>query len=381
MIERIVTILKTFFFAIIFLFHFLGVSFAVDQVSEVTIYFGSLIEDGLMQRDEESGEFTGFEAEFLFELGKRVGFVPKIIILDAFSELFPKIYSGEIDAGLSHIVISKKRKGLVDFSFPYLVSGMSVLSVNDPGFSPWMMFKILMNPKIWLTIGIFLLMIIFLRLLCYYFFERKGSLWNYHNQALSFHFAPFFFKAILYSVTAKDSHRYLMPEHANSAHIFSKIVLIPIWIFSFLVTALIVSYVSSHVALLSVQNHISNLDELRRFPVAAIKNSRGHMYLQEHRYKTIKLYDSLDQVYEALANRHVRGFVFGHEGILSLQRKLQSKNIESRLLANKMFEEFYGIAFNKVFYRKNEDILSKINLEIIRMIEDGTLSKMKHKWL
>ena len=66
----------------------------------------------------EKGEIVGFEIDLAQELGKRLNMNVSIVNIP-FNGLFAAVQSGQIDAAVSSITITKKRLESVSFAQPY----------------------------------------------------------------------------------------------------------------------------------------------------------------------------------------------------------------------------------------------------------------------
>jgi polar amino acid transport system substrate-binding protein len=80
-----------------------------------------------------TGEFTGFDVEFLRNVLGRIGFKEDQIQFTGqeFAALLPSVSNGRFDIAAAAIGITDKRKQVVDFSDGYLAGYLSVLSGED----------------------------------------------------------------------------------------------------------------------------------------------------------------------------------------------------------------------------------------------------------
>jgi polar amino acid transport system substrate-binding protein len=75
--------------------------------------------------EDANGNDVGFEIDLVNEIGKRLGLAVSIVNIP-FSGLFAAVESGQIDAAVSSITISKKRLDSVGFAQPYYDSDQSL---------------------------------------------------------------------------------------------------------------------------------------------------------------------------------------------------------------------------------------------------------------
>lgn len=80
-----------------------------------------------------TGEFTGFDIEFLKEVLGRVGFTEDQIQFTGqeFAALLPSVANGRFDIAAAAIGITEQREEVVDFSDGYLAGYLSVLSGDE----------------------------------------------------------------------------------------------------------------------------------------------------------------------------------------------------------------------------------------------------------
>jgi polar amino acid transport system substrate-binding protein len=80
----------------------------------------------------EKGEFVGFEIDLMNEVGKRLGQKVEFVNIP-FQGLFAAVQSGQIDAAVSSITITRKRLESVSFAQPYYDSDQSLTVTKASG--------------------------------------------------------------------------------------------------------------------------------------------------------------------------------------------------------------------------------------------------------
>jgi polar amino acid transport system substrate-binding protein len=78
------------------------------------------------------GDNVGFEIDLVNEIGKRLGMTVSIVNIP-FSGLFAAVESGQIDAAVSSITITRQRLDSVGFAQPYYDSDQSLAVTADSG--------------------------------------------------------------------------------------------------------------------------------------------------------------------------------------------------------------------------------------------------------
>jgi polar amino acid transport system substrate-binding protein len=101
-----------------------------SQADEINV--GANIGNVPWEFQNAAGETVGFEVDLMNEVGKRLGKDVKITNIP-FAGLFAAVQSGQIDAAISSITITKKRLASVSFAQPYYDSDQSLTVKADSG--------------------------------------------------------------------------------------------------------------------------------------------------------------------------------------------------------------------------------------------------------
>lgn len=122
----------------------IGNSYAADDLLQ-TIKQRGTIQVGLegtyppFNYQDESGKLTGFEVEFAEALAKELGVKPEFQPTK-WDGILAALESKRLDVVINQVTISEERKKKYDFSAPYTVSGIQVLTrkgqegnFNEPG--------------------------------------------------------------------------------------------------------------------------------------------------------------------------------------------------------------------------------------------------------
>lgn len=108
------------------------VSLAVSAAHADTIKVGANIGNVPWEFQDAQGSTVGFEIDLMNEVGKRLGMTVEFINIP-FAGLFAAVQSGQIDAAISSITITKKRLESVSFAQPYYDSDQSLTVKKDSG--------------------------------------------------------------------------------------------------------------------------------------------------------------------------------------------------------------------------------------------------------
>jgi polar amino acid transport system substrate-binding protein len=121
------------------MFHKLGLTIAgmalavfASQAGAAEINVGANIGNVPWEFQDAKGEVVGFEVDLMKDVGKRLGMDVKFTNIP-FQGLFAAVQSGQIDAAVSSITITKKRLESVSFAQPYYDSDQSLTVKKDSG--------------------------------------------------------------------------------------------------------------------------------------------------------------------------------------------------------------------------------------------------------
>ncbi len=80
--------------------------------------------------DSESGKYVGFDMDLIEAIAKHAGFEVKILSM-GLDGLIPALMSSSISCAVSALTITKERAEKVDFTDPYYLSGLSIMTHVD----------------------------------------------------------------------------------------------------------------------------------------------------------------------------------------------------------------------------------------------------------
>ena len=79
----------------------------------------------------DSNKVTGFDIELFENIADSLGLKYRYKQVPDFGQMFKMIQNGTYDVGISGITINEKREEIIDFSHPYLKSGLCILINNE----------------------------------------------------------------------------------------------------------------------------------------------------------------------------------------------------------------------------------------------------------
>lgn len=79
---------------------------------------------------KKDGKYVGFDIDMWDAIANKVGVEYELRAMD-FNGIIPGLQTGNIDAAIAGITIKSKREQVIDFSYPYYDSGVSIMVAAD----------------------------------------------------------------------------------------------------------------------------------------------------------------------------------------------------------------------------------------------------------
>lgn len=108
---------------------FSGLAFAASASAE-TLKVGTDATFTPFEFVQEDGSYAGFDVELIRAIGQQAGFDVEFVNMPI-GELIPAVQNAKIDIAISDILITDERSKLVDFTAPYITSGLTVLILEE----------------------------------------------------------------------------------------------------------------------------------------------------------------------------------------------------------------------------------------------------------
>ncbi|XP_041008581.1 glutamate receptor 3.4-like isoform X1 [Juglans microcarpa x Juglans regia] len=284
-----------------------------------------------------------------------------------YNNLVDAVSVDKFDAAVGDITIVTNRTKIVDFTQPYMESGLVVVApVKELKSSPWSFLKPF-TAKMWCVTGIFFL---FVGAVVWILEHRinhefRGPPSQQLMTIFWFSFSTMFF-----------SHR------ENTVGTLGRMVLI-IWLFVVLIINS--SYTASLTSILTVQqltSRIGGIDTLisSSEPIGVQDGSFSWNYLIEElniaESRLVKL-KNLDDYYSALKKGPRGGGVAAIVDELPyIELFLSSTNCEFRTVGTEFTKSGWGFAF-----QRDSPLAVDLSTAILRLSESGDLQKIHNKWL
>lgn len=304
------------------------------------------------------GTCTGFDIDVLDEIARFAGFRYEIVPVGDFSELFDGLQSGKFDMAMSGITITEEREAKMDFSHPYLDSGLRIMIRSDSAANSNKMFLEIAR-KVWVNVRWLLLLIVVISHLVWWV-ERKNGCFDARY--------PFGIgQALYWAIVTMSTVGYgdYAPKKWLGMICTVLVILTGVTTFAF-----VFGQVTATVTTQTIVGYIDGPADLAGQKVGVPKDTTSVQAMNAVNAK-VREYDDFDLACEALKERRVDAVVFDSPAVL--HRVAGDSDLR---VAGDLFDlQKYGIALPN-----GSPLREEIDLGILRLVESDRYRYLQAKW-
>lgn len=308
----------------------------------------------------EGGKVTGFDVDVVTEVCRKMDVEPKFVPIDDFGKLMKGVSSGKFDMAISGISITADRERDLNFSQPYLDSGLRMLVPAEGQFHKrveqgWMLTKKIFASVRWLL----LVALLFAHIV--WFLEKGDDCFNT--------FYPLgILEAIYWAVVTMSTVGYgdFTPKHPVGRIGTTAIIVIGVGIFGF-----ILANITAIVTNPGDFGALNTPQEMSGKHVAAVVDTTSVDAASKYGAVVVAAKTYGDAV-SMLRRKEVEAVVFDSPSILATQKD----NDKEFDLAGPVFDEQrYGIAMPL-----DSKIAHEVDQALLELMEPDRYGYLKDKW-
>jgi polar amino acid transport system substrate-binding protein len=310
---------------------------------------------------EGSGDYTGFDIE-LWEEIRRILKTDSEFELFPFERLLEAIREGEVDVGMAGITMRGDREATMDFSYPYMHSGLRILTkASDGGPALFRLLESLPKSGIFKPIGY---LVAFL-LVCSHilFFVERGS------EAVDRNYVPGIFEAAWCILATMTTVGYgdITPRRWLGRLVAFLVMVIGIGLFG-----IIIAELSAGMTLVQLSSDINDPEDLSDRRVATVAGSTSVELIRSYGARVVEVKE-IEDAYGLLQTGNVEAVVFDAPPLLQYVK--ENTEGEAILVGPLLNTESYGIAFPD-----GSPLREDVNRALLEVQENGTYDKLYTKW-
>ena len=264
--------------------------------------------------------------------------------------LLKAIENSEVDFSVNPITVTDQRMKKMDFSQPYFISHTSVAKKKESTFLKHI--KNLFSWNFFSIIGL-LLLVIFIFGFLVWLFERKRNHEEFGGNLKGI-MQGFWWSAVTMTTVGYGD---------KSPRTLGGRIIGLIWMFmAVIIISSFTAGIASSLTVKSINEEITNIQDLERFDVATVESSSSQELLDLYNIEN-KLVNNGVEGLEAVLNEETKLFVYD-EPILKFEIERMDLSNDLEILGQSLKKDYYSYAFPK-----DSELLKTINPVLIRTLK------------
>lgn len=309
----------------------------------------------------ENFSLRGFSIDLWEEIAARTMLEFDYMLTNSVSQQLDAVAHGEADVAIAAISITSEREARVDFSFPYLQSGLQILTTANETMHIGSLLSTILSPALLEIIGIFFLLLLVAAHLIW-FVERR------RNPEFPQDYLHGIWEALWWAAVTVTTVGYGDKTPKGIAGRAFGLV----WMF--LGLFLVANFTASITAALAVQqlqHSVTGLSDLEDGQVATVAGTTADEFLTLRGIRPVRV-DMVEEAYKLLGQETVQAVVYDAP-VLLYYANTQDGTLQ--VVGEVFNEEEYGIAFPA-----DSPHREPINRALLEIREDGTYDQIYQRW-
>ncbi len=303
---------------------------------------------------------AGFDIELWDAVGQAIGTRSELLGMD-FAALMEAVKAGEVDVAVAGISVTHAREVEMDFSVPYMTTGLKIMSSGTPPpvlsrLASAISAEAVLAPLAWVVVFICLCA------LGLFLLERGRG-------AISEPIIPGIFQAAWCTVATVTTVGYgdIAPRTWAGRILCVAVMLIGIALFGIAVAEL-----SAGITVSQMEATISSLDDLEDRAVATVRGTTSEDVARRHAER-VHLVAHVQDAYRLLASGTADAVLFDASPLLHYARQNPGQHI---VVADGLIgSEHYAFAFPQ-----GSDLRESVNRALLQVMESGEFDQIYGRW-
>jgi len=308
----------------------------------------------------EDGELTGFDIDLWNAISAKLG-VNTVYKEVPFTSLIPGIEDHTYDAIAAGLTINSDREKKIDFSQPYLNSGLRIV-VNDKDEGVFDLIRSPVVKKVFSLLGMFFLFIIVMAHIIWIAERGKDS--------INDKYFPGIFDACWFAVVTSSTVGY---GDTTPQKWVGKIVSVILILSGVVLFGIIAGEVSAAVTTANLNSQLS-ADDLSGKLVATKEGTVSEDYLRRMG-ATVVTFENIEDAYKKVASKELRIAVFDSPSVLYYANTPGLGKGRIKTSGDLFYPHHFGFAFPE-----NSVLTERVNRALLELKESGTYQQIYAKW-
>lgn len=325
---------------------------------------------------DDTGKVSGLDIDIIEEIAKRSNWELEFVFVEQFSDLIPSVENEESDIAISSITITPEREMGVDFSQPYMHTGLGIMVTDDQDISisesigSWIQMRIPLFMSLITICFLFVIVLLVFGVLLYITDEQRKKDSSDDDGLTISEVIKGSLNSTWLAFTTGSTIGYgdVYPKNAPARFV----AVLCFFSVAILVSSLTASITSFNV-IQKINTGIQGADDLSGTLVATVSGTTSVDAAISYG-ASVKKYNNIDQAIAAMILGNVDAVVYD-EPRLRFFTNGQGRG-KVRLVDSVFESQDYGIAFVS-----NSEYIEAANIALLSMQQDGTLAKIEGKYL
>ncbi len=311
----------------------------------------------------DNGKWSGLSFDLWEKISSELQYEYEVREYDL-EGLVTAVEKEDIDIAVSPLTITADREERMDFTLPYLVTGLSIAVgvKEEPGILN--LAKNLLSVEFISTVGV-LVIILFLVGLLTWFFERKKNPEHFGDGKSKGLWSSFWFAAVTMTTVGYGDKT---PKSVGGR------IISLIWMFTaIIIISGITATIASALTVSRLETKIKGLNDLYSTSVGTIPSSTAESFLVDKRINYLS-YDNVSKGLDAIANGDLDAFVYDAP-IMKYLIKKKGLSGKVKVLPNELEQVYYGFALHE-----GSQLREPLNRRIIDIISNPSWEDLQYKY-
>jgi polar amino acid transport system substrate-binding protein len=309
--------------------------------------------------NHQNNQYSGYSIDVWEEVAKRNNYQTNWVLKNTVDELLSSVSNKEVDLAIASISVTAKRSDSLDFSHPYLDSGLQIVS-HKKAFSFFDLFKIFWNSG---AIKILLVGLILILIVAHIFWLSKVWRGSENTNYFLGIWEGFWWSSVGLLQVDYGGER---PKSKRG-----QLILIGWLLLCLIFLAQLDAVVTAQYTIDKLGSKVSTISDLLDIPVGVVKDSTADTYAKNQNIQTVE-YPNAQEMLDSVSAGVIKA---GISDVPIVQYYKSHKGQKTVDLGDILKTDSYAIALPL-----DSDLRRQINKTLLTMEEDGTLSRIQEKW-
>ncbi len=311
---------------------------------------------------KDGDRLTGFSIDLWKELALLAGKQYEFVEVQTVTEQLDAVINGDADVAIAAISMTAEREEDLDFSYPYYLAGLQILTTGEPVSTLATLLSFLFSSRFLIGLVTFFIILVIVGHIVW-FVERK------RNPDFPTSYVKGIWEGLWWAAATVTTVGYgdktVVDKWGRILGIF--------WMFAGLfLIANFTAFVTAEVTVSRLETSISSIEDLPGKTVVTVSGTTSAEYLREQRIP-FRGVETIEDAYDLLENEEAEAIVY--DAPVLQYYAATSGNPSLQVVGSPFNGEYYGIALPT-----NSPHKEQLNKALLEIIENGTFEELIAKW-